>query len=297
MTQQQIVLTGAKGQLGLTFQELWEDAPLRDEYELCCADIKEMDISSTDAIQEFLANRPAALIINGAAYTAVDRAEEEREQAFKVNQQGAVNLALWAREHQCRFIQISTDFVFSGSKGSPYKTHDETKPISVYGQSKVAGEQAILSSYPENSIIVRTSWLYSPFQSNFVKTMLKLMAEREELNVVNDQVGSPTSTYSLVRLLFKIVESDEKCGIFHWSDKGGISWYDFALEIQQQGMEAAILETAIPINSIPTVQYPTPASRPAYSVLDTLETQLKFSIEPEPWRESLRKVVQTIANH
>ncbi len=295
MSQKQIVITGAKGQLGLTLQSLWEDSELQHDFELCCTDIEEMDITSCQSIRDYLGKRQVEAIINTAAYTAVDKAEAEPELAYSINSNGAENIANFAHEHGCKLIHISTDFVFSGSKDSPYFPDDETGPLSVYGKSKLAGEQAILSKCPDRSTILRTSWLYSQFQSNFVKTMLRLLQEREELNVVDDQIGAPTSTNSLIELIFKVLAANDSSGIYHWSDSGNISWYDFALEIQKQGLVAGIINSEIPINPILTEKYPTPAQRPSYSVLDTEGTQERFSIAPKPWKESLQQVIQKLA--
>lgn len=294
MTQKQILITGANGQLGLTIQSLWADSGLQNDFELCCTDIEEMDITSPHSIRDYVGNSPIEAIINGAAYTAVDKAETEPDLAFAINKEGAENLANLAKVLACRLIQISTDFVFSGEKGSPYLPADNPNPLSVYGESKEAGERAVIKTYPERSVIIRTSWLYSPFQSNFVKTMLRLMAERDELNVVNDQIGSPTSTYSLVEVIFAVVKSRDVTGTLHWCDSGNISWYDFALEIQHQGLESGIIKSAIPINPIPTEKYPTPAVRPINSVLDTGETEEKLAIKQNPWKERLQFVIQEL---
>lgn len=295
MTRKQILVTGAAGQLGLTLQEKWQESGLSQEFDLCCTDIGQIDITNSDSIQSYLADREVAIIINGAAYTAVDQAESNAELAHKINKVGAENLAQWAKLNSARLIQISTDFVFSGDKDSPYSPTDRTGPLGVYGKTKLDGEQAVLTHCPGQSVIIRTSWLYSPYQANFVKTMLRLMEERDELSVVNDQIGSPTSTYSLVELIFRVANQSAHHGIFHWSDKGNISWYDFALAIQQQGLEAGLLNSAIPIKPIPTEQYPTPALRPKYSVLDIRETEKEFSITSQLWNERLSEVIKKLA--
>ena len=297
MTRNQIVLTGANGQLGLTMQALWPESRLSDEFELLCTDIDEMDITSEASINSVLDKNRVATVINGAAYTAVDKAETETELAFSINQRGAENLAAWVKGagSGCHLIHISTDFVFSGNSTTPYKPLDKPSPLGVYGESKLAGERAVMETVADAALILRTSWLYSPFQSNFVKTMLRLIAERDALSVVSDQIGSPTSTYSLAELLMKMLEEPTAIGVYHWSDSGNISWYDFALEIQALGIEAGILKNAIPIHPVSTQQYPTPAARPKFSVLDISETQAKFGLNPDPWQERLRYVINRLA--
>lgn len=295
MNNKQILITGAEGQLGLTLQEKWQESGLAEDFDLCCTDIEQIDITSIESIQSFLANRPIAVIINGAAYTAVDRAESEEELAYNINKTGAENLAKWAKLNGARLIQVSTDFVFAGDKNTPYAPEDEPGPLSIYGKTKLAGELAVSSHCPDQSVIIRTSWLYSPYQANFVKTMLRLMQERDELSVVNDQIGSPTSTYSLVEFIFNVIKQSVPGGTFHWSDKGKVSWYDFALAIQQQGLDAGLLEKAIPIKPILTEQYPTPALRPKFSVLDTGEAEEKLSLLATPWEERLSEVINKLA--
>ena len=297
-----IVVTGGSGQLGLTLQALWPHSALAASYDLLAVSSSELDITSADSISNALANsanrvnREVAAIINAAAYTAVDAAEADSEQAYQINETGVANLAAWAAEHNARLLHVSTDFVFAGNADSPYGQDSPVEPLGVYGASKLAGERAIARIWPQRSLVLRTSWLYSPYKNNFVKTMLRLMAERDSLNVVSDQIGSPTSTHSLAQVLFAALASDVEQGIYHWSDGAQISWYDFAVAIQEEGLTQGLLTKPIAINPIPASEYPTPATRPAYSVMDTAATQRDFACPVQDWREELRNVIAQLAD-
>lgn len=309
MTQSEIILTGAGGQLGLTIQKLWPQSPLASQFTLTPFTSAELDISDEQAVNRVLNEKindrikdrengaQIAAIINAAAYTAVDAAEDpaNRDTAFAVNETGAANLASWAKQNHARVLHVSTDFVFSGEKKSPYAETDPTAPLGVYGASKLAGEQALLERLPDASVIVRTSWLYSPYRNNFAKTMLRLMAERDELNIVDDQIGSPTSTESLAQLLFRMIQAEGASGVYHWSDGASISWYDFAVAIQQAGLREGLLQGSIKLNPIPSSAYPTPAKRPAYSVLDTSKAQKDFGMQAQDWQENLGAVIAQLA--
>ncbi len=297
MNKPRVVLTGADGQLGLTVRELWSTCSLQADYELSCYDVDNMDITQADQVTAKLDGSNTRALINGAAYTAVDRAEVEAPQAIAVNATGATNLAQWCSRHRVQMIQLSTDFVFDGRKASPYLPDDETKPRSVYGHSKREGEKAVLSTLPETGMILRTAWLYSPFQSNFVKTMLGLMADRDTLAVVDDQLGSPTSTRSLASCLIRILERGGGKGIYHWTDAGQASWYEFARAIQEQGVAAGLIDRKTRISAVASSDYPTAAERPRYSVLDSSKTQDDFQCEPHPWREELSWVIERLANN
>jgi dTDP-4-dehydrorhamnose reductase len=293
-----LVLTGANGQLGKTIQKLWAQAPISDTFELLALDRQQLDIADSVSIQHALNDTEVDVIINAAANTAVDGAEENEGnkcQAFAVNEQGPKNLALWAKSNGSRLIQLSTDFVFDGTASSPYKTDDSPNPLGNYGASKLAGERAVAEILPGNSIVLRTSWLYSQYNDNFLKTMLRLMAERECLDVVSDQTGSPTSTGSVSQLIFKIVASGKEYGIYHWSDLAVISWYEFARAIQEEALAAGLIRHSIPINPISTDQYPTLATRPAFSVLDCSNTEADFACVRTPWREQLKLVIRELA--
>lgn len=294
MQKPEIILTGAGGQLGLTLQEIWPQSSLADQFILSPYTSADLDITSPEALADALQGKNIAAIINAAAYTAVDAAEQHRDDADRVNSVGPALLASWAAERDSRLIHVSTDFVFAGTKKEPYQESDKTDPLCVYGASKLAGEEAVLASQPESAVVIRTSWLYSPFRNNFVKTMLKLMAERESLNIVNDQIGSPTSTYSLAQLLLRVIESPGKAGIYHWCDAASISWYDFAVAIQDAAVEEQLLNKKINLNPIPTEQYPTPARRPAYSVLATNKAEQDFSISSQDWQQNLVQVLREL---
>ena len=200
-----------------------------------------LDITVPEQVDAVLNEAAPECVINTAAYTAVDRAESEKEQARLVNADGVANLVRWCAEHEARLIHISTDFVFDGRATAPYLPEDETAPLSEYGASKLAGERELAKLPPGQGVIVRASWLYSEFGHNFVKTMLKLMAERDELSVVDDQVGCPTSAHSLVALVWKMVCFPAKSGLYHWHDGGEMSWFEFAREIQKWGQAAGAL--------------------------------------------------------
>ena len=291
-----LALTGAKGQLGKTIQACWASNPLSDEYVLECFDRSQLDITSAASVSEILNSKDIDCIINAAAYTAVDKAESDPDSAQAVNQLGAENLARWCGNNNAYLIHVSTDFVFSGSKAEPYLPKDVCDPQSVYGKTKQAGEVSILELLPQRSIVVRASWLYSEYGNNFVKTMLRLMAEKESLAVVNDQIGSPTSTHSLANFLITAVADKKHSGIFHWSDGGEISWYDFAVAIQEEGLKVGLLGRQTPIAPISTAEYPTPAKRPAYSVLDRSQSILDYDLRTSSWREELVAVINRLSS-
>jgi dTDP-4-dehydrorhamnose reductase len=294
VNKKQLLLTGADGQLGETIQQQWSSAPISQRYDLHAFAKQQLDITDSDSLGNRLNALAIDVIINAAAYTAVDKAEEHEEGAFAVNKDGPKNLALWAKFAGAKLIHISTDFVFDGTNRAPYREQDTTNPLGVYGASKLAGELAVTEILPNDSIVVRASWVYSQYKNNFVKTMLRLMAEKESLNVVNDQIGSPTSTNSLTSFIFDVISSEKGSGIYHWSDQGAISWYDFAMAIQEEGLAAGLLDNSIPISPISTDLYATPATRPAYSVLDCAKAEADFVCTMAPWREQLQRVIQSM---
>ena len=299
MTKKILVLTGANGQLGKTIQKLWAPAPIQDCFRLLAYDRRQLDITDPQSIQRALNGLKIDVIINAAAYTAVDAAEQSEVNAglaFAVNERGPKNLAHWAQAADARLIHISTDFVFDGTAASPYPADARPNPRGVYAASKLAGEQAVLEALPKHAIILRASWLYSQYDGNFVKTMLRLLATRDSIAVVDDQIGAPTSTRSLSEVLFNIAASDKGNGIYHWSDAGSISWYDFAVAIQEEGVSTGLLAHSIPIKPITTDEYPTAATRPAYSVLDRSRTEADFACTATPWREQLKRVIQDLAD-
>lgn len=287
MSGKKIVITGASGQLGQTLMR----ASMFGEHTLIPLTRQQLDISSQASVDSVLASLAPDIIINAAAYTAVDAAESDRDAAYAINEAGPAHLANWVKNSDAKLIHVSTDFVFDGQGHRPYRTHDKTGPVSVYGSSKLAGEHKVLDILGHKASIVRTAWLYSPFNSNFVKTMLRLMSERDSLSVIDDQVGTPCSTFSLARCLAAIIENDSSGGVYHWTDAGVASWYDFAVAIYSEALALGLLEKPIIITPITTEQYPTPARRPAYSVLDKHETLQQISATQRHWREELKDVL------
>jgi dTDP-4-dehydrorhamnose reductase len=289
---QKIIVTGANGQLGSEIKRLSVSLP---QYEFIFVSRAQLAIDDEAAVRNLLDESNPSWLINCAAYTAVDKAETEKELAFRINGYATGVLAAASAAIGCRFIHISTDYVFDGNGSSPYKEEDATNPLGVYGASKREGEQLAMEKNPD-SIIIRTSWVYSEFGKNFVKTMLKLMSERDTLNVVNDQIGSPTYAADLAAAILQIIhysqysDSDpaSAAGIYHYANEGVISWYDFAVAIKE------ISGSHCSVNPIPTSQYPTPAKRPAYSVFATQKIQNKFSVELRPWKESLQECISRL---
>ena len=280
-----VLITGANGQLGY---ELPRTVP--EGYECILTDVAELDITDSDAVSAYIAKCKPDVIINSAAYTAVDKAEEEQELAAAINETGAKNLAQVSKDNGIKFIQTSTDFVFSGNGCSPYLVDAPTEPQGVYGQTKDDGDKAVLEILGEKAFIIRTAWLYSAHGNNFVKTMLRLMSERDALGVIADQIGTPTWAHSLAHAIWKAIEIDAT-GIHHWTDAGVASWYDFAIAIQEESLHLGLLEEKILINPLTTADYPTPASRPAYSVLDKTVTWKTLDMNGEHWRNGLRKML------
>lgn len=294
IAKRQILLTGASGQLGKTIQALWSQSELTDHYELHPVSRQQLDITSAEDVAKLFEELKPAIVINCSAYTAVDKAESDQENAYLVNEDGPKNLAISCAKNGARLIHVSTDFVFSGAFEKPIALDQATNPAGVYGASKRAGELAVIEKLSDSAVIIRTSWLYSPFNANFVKTMLRLMAEKESLGVVADQRGAPTSTSSLAQAIFKAINIPEVNGVFHWSDAADISWYDFAVAIQESALTTGLLKKAIPINPIKTSDYPTPAARPAYSVLDCSQTEADLGLQQLDWRTQLDQVLQKL---
>lgn len=287
-----IVLTGAGGQFGQTLVACWPDS-LLSQYELIPLMRGDLDIADAAAVHSTLDALQPVLIINAAAYTAVDKAESEAEAAFAINERGVANLAAAST---CPLIHLSTDFVFDGAASTPYAENTATAPLSVYGKSKLAGEKALLAQKPD-AMIIRTSWLYSEYGANFVKTMLRLLSERDALSIVNDQIGSPTSTHSLAAVVCSAASTrldsaampKEPSGIFHWSDGASITWFDFALEIQTQALALGLLKSRCTLRPIPTSEYPTPAARPLYSVMSRARARAEFDCPTNTWQAELKR--------
>jgi dTDP-4-dehydrorhamnose reductase len=280
-----ILVTGANGQLGSELKEL---SSHYSQFEWVFADRSVLELSNLESISKVLDTFQPQIIINCAAYTAVDRAEMETELADVLNHQAVGILAQWSANHDCRLIHVSTDYVFDGNSSTALTEEAPTGPINVYGQTKLAGEQACLRANPD-SIVIRTSWVYSRFGNNFVKTMSRLMQERDSLNVVNDQIGSPTYAADLAQAILTIVTHTHwQAGIYHYSNEGEISWYEFALAIQEiGGFDCAL-------SGIPSSDYPTPAQRPHYSLLDKSKIKNTFGVIVPGYRESLNTCIELI---
>ena len=283
-----VLITGAGGQLGY---ELQRTAP--DSFEIIAAGRERLDISDAKSVRDFVEQHKPDAIINAAAYTAVDKAEEEQSLAATINTEGARNLAQAAADHQIKLLQVSTDFVFSGDAYSPIATDAKCQPQGCYGQTKLDGELAIQEVLGDEAYIVRTAWLYSSHGNNFVKTMLRLMSERDSLGVIADQIGTPTWAHGLAESLWQALVVDAS-GIHHWTDAGVASWYDFAQAIMEEGVSLGLLDKSIQLNPLTTADYPTPASRPAYSVLDKTHTWAALGVAGEHWRVALRKMMNEL---
>ena len=283
-----VVVAGAGGQLG---QELVRSVP--EQLNCLALTRAQLDIGDQNQVTALLQREQPDVVINAAAYTAVDRAESEPELAARINAQGPGNLARACAHGGARLIHVSTDFVFDGSSSRPYRPLDPTAPLGEYGRSKLAGEQQVQAALPD-ALVVRTGWVYSAFGSNFVKTMLRLMAERDELAVVADQVGTPTWASGLALALWRAVERPDLAGIYHWSDAGVCSWYDFAVAIAEEGRLFGLLDAEPRLRPIPGSDYPTPARRPSFSVLDKGDTWRDFELEGVHWRVQLRAMLQEL---
>jgi dTDP-4-dehydrorhamnose reductase len=273
-----ILVTGANGQLGSEIKVL---APNYPNFDFIFTDIADFPLDQSNVILTNFNRIQPDIVINCAAYTAVDKAEQDTVVADAINHLAIATLASLCTESGAKLVHISTDYVFDGSSPVAYKEDDLPNPKSVYGATKLAGEIACLKNCPE-SIIIRTAWVYSEFGNNFVKTMLRLMSERDTLSVVNDQVGSPTYAADLAQVILTILDSDKwESGIYHYSNAGEISWFDFAKDIK------AIAHKTCEIKGIPASSYPTPAERPAYSLLDKSKIKAVYGIEPIDYKESL----------
>ena len=287
-----ILITGCNGQLGTKLKQLCPG-----NMDVTYTDSQELDITNESAVLSFISNLKPDVVINAAAYTAVDKAETDRETAYAVNAAAVGYLAKACAQTKARFIHISTDFIFDGSKQTPYLPDDAANPLSVYGETKHQGEQLLQQQMQDNFAIVRTSWVYSNHGNNFVKTMLRLMAEKPELGIIHDQLGAPTWAKNLAEICWQLAENKEVNGIYHYSDKAHISWYDFAKEIQTQALAKGLLATAIPINAIGTESYPTPAQRPAFSVMDSSDLHAKLGLPANEWKESLSTMLDQQKNN
>ena len=274
-----ILVTGANGQLGSEIKML---APNYPHFNFIFTDIDDFPLDQSAVIQTNFNQLQPDIVINCAAYTAVDKAEQDTVLADAINHLAIATLARLCNESGAKLVHISTDYVFDGTSPIAYTEEDKPNPKSVYGLTKLAGETACLKNCPE-SIIIRTAWVYSEFGNNFVKTMLRLMSEKDTLNVVNDQVGSPTYAADLAQVILTILDSTKwVSGMYHYSNAGEISWYDFAQDIKE------IAQKTCEISGIPASSYPTPAQRPAYSLLDKSKIKAIYGIEPVDYKISLR---------
>ncbi|MEM9254522.1 MAG: dTDP-4-dehydrorhamnose reductase [Pseudomonadota bacterium] len=279
------LVAGAGGQLGC---ELVRTA---DSSKQCIALSRaELDIADAKSVAEALDRLQPDQVINAAAYTAVDGAESDPEGAYRGNASGPATLAAACAERDIRLIHISTDFVFDGHASEPYQPGASTNPLGEYGRSKLAGEVAVRETLPD-ALIIRTGWVYSSFGGNFVKTMLRLMADRDELAVVADQVGTPTWANGLAHACWAAVMRPTVSGIYHWSDAGVCSWYDFAVAINEEALALQLLDKATSVLPIPASEYPTPAKRPAYSVLDKASCWRDLVLKGTHWRRQLRNML------
>tara|TARA_B100001093_G_scaffold44947_1_gene38205 strand:- start:4722 stop:5582 length:861 start_codon:yes stop_codon:yes gene_type:complete len=281
-----LCLIGADGQLGTEISmALSGDA----RFHCTLLTIKELDLLNTDKVVEYFSNNSFDFVINCAAYTAVDKAEVELELNDRLNYLVVEKLADLCRKQDAFFIHISTDFVFDGTKCSPWTESDNTNPLQAYGRAKLKGEASVTKG-----IVLRTSWLYSPYGNNFVKTMLRLGSEREQLNVVNNQIGTPTYAYDLARVIVTICldkNYKKKNGVYHMSNEGVASWYDFACSIMEYGKKDCV------VKPIPDLAFPTAAKRPNYSVLDKTKIKEQFGIEIPYWRDSLKQCIKILKEY
>jgi dTDP-4-dehydrorhamnose reductase len=275
-----ILITGANGQLG---SELREIAPMYPEYNFLFTDVKDLDIINHSSVNEFIKINKINVIINCAAFTAVDKSESEPELANSINHLAVSNFAKLSRDNNIKLIHISTDYVFDGKNYKPYIETDKPNPKCVYGQTKLAGELAIQKINPANSVIIRTSWVYSKFGNNFVKNMLHLASEKDEISVVSDQIGTPTNAADLASTILTILPKikNKNVELFHYSNEGVCSWYDFSKSIFELNKQV------IKVKPIESSQYPTPAERPFYSVLNKEKIKKMYDIKIPHWKESL----------
>lgn len=277
-----ILITGSNSQLASELKAIHGNFPY---CQFLFVTKDELNIQDITALSKYFSGHSIDYCINCAAYTAVDKAESEKYFAYLTNAEAVATLAKVCNNNKAQLIHISTDYVFDGTASQPYKETDKTNPTSVYGKSKLQGEELAIQHCP-SSIIIRTSWLYSPYKNNFVKTMLRLMAEKESINVVSDQIGTPTYAADLALAIMRIIKStksNDNPGIYHYTNQGITNWYEFALAIKN------ITGSNCIVNPITTEQYPTAAKRPAYSVLDTTKIATTFPVAIPDWKESLQK--------
>lgn len=279
-----ILVTGGDGQLGRSIKQRLKEKPLVN-YSFTFTDVQELDILDEIFVKTYFFSNKFDYVINCAAYTAVDKAETDIEMAEKLNADAVKFLAKASASQKATFIHISTDYVFSGEESTPRKEDDPVAPLGIYGKTKLNGE-ILAQYYNPKTYIIRTAWLYSPFGNNFVKTMLRLFKEKEEINVINDQIGSPTNAFDLADAILTIIQNDIGAyGIYNFSNEGECSWYQFSEEIRK------LNKSKIKINPIPTSEFPTPAKRPQYSLLDKTKIKNTFGISIPEWKDSLKEML------
>jgi len=285
-----VLITGAHGQVGL---ELQATAP--SGWQVLARGMGDLDVTQADAVRDLIQRERPAVVIQAAAYTDVDQAERQVELAEAVNATGASNVAEAAARIGARMIHLSTDFVFDGRQGRPYTPDAPASPLGVYGRTKLAGEREVTRVTGGVALIVRTAWVYSVHGRNFVRTMLGLMAEEQSVNVVCDQVGTPTWGRTLAEALWRAADRSDLHGIVHWTDAGVASWYDFALAIQEEALALGLLSKSVPVCPIRTEEFPTAARRPSYSVLDKTSGWAALGGPARHWRANLRTMLQGLA--
>lgn len=291
-----ILVTGANGQLGMELQQL---APKYPAFDFVFTTREQFPLNDLNSIGDNISQHKPQYFINCAAYTAVDKAESEKDLAYTINATAPGVMAAACRSQNVQFIHVSTDYVFKGNASSPYKEVDKTDPVNFYGASKLEGEEMVTKNDP-GAIIIRTAWVYSEFGKNFVKTMIRLMADKDQIGVVSDQYGTPTYAADFAEAIMKIISTLENPtrplplptygGIYHFTNEGEITWYDFAVAIKE------LTASNCRVNAIPTAEYPTPAKRPAYSVLDKTKIRDTFDIPIRDWKASLVVCIEKIKN-
>lgn len=313
-----LLLTGSRGQVGLAVQKLAQSADSTDAIEVIPTDLEELDIADPDAVRDFCQEKDPQIILNAAAYTAVDKAEAEKELAYKVNARGPENLAAVCAERDIPLLHISTDYVYAGSKQSAYIESDAIAPQSVYGETKAMGDAFVIGISSKNAgpnfserdiesgpariqhIILRTAWVYAPQGNNFVKTMLRLAAERGEIDVVADQQGNPTCATDIAAALLEITRlyqagHEIPWGTYHYTGQGPATWYDFSVEIFKQAKQLGLIQKIPTVNPITTADYPTPAKRPANSVLNCDKIKRYFpTVKIQKWQDSLNAMLKDL---
>lgn len=283
-----VLILGASGQLGW---ELQRTCP--NSVSLTACGRSEINLLDSHSIHTYFKTIQPDVIINAAAYTAVDKAEQEKGLADKLNHGAVRQIAGICSRQGIHLVHISTDFIFNGMNHKPYQPQDTPNPISVYGETKLKGEQAVREILDANATIIRTGWLYSSHGSNFVKSMLSLMDTKPALSIIDEQIGTPTWANGLARAVWGTIER-KVTGTYHFTDAGVASWYDFAIAIQEEALKMNLIKKEIPVNPIPAHQYPTPATRPFYSILDKTSLWKALDVKPIHWRRQLRTMLKEL---